>query len=160
MVHSTTSSLNIEPGQRLHGHTSGVAQVIVDGRGKAISINRNGSEIRVWELEGGVSRRSRGGGGLVNGQGGASVRIEPVVRRHHPDSNDGNTGATTTAMPTHLETLCGFDESQIIVLQEPEPEPIKQQQEEEETYPTNVGESHTTSIHRPCPRLLVYDFTR
>ncbi|KAI5819125.1 hypothetical protein BZA77DRAFT_242628 [Pyronema omphalodes] len=154
MVHSTTSSLKIEPGQRLHGHTSGVTQVIVDCRGKAISINRNGSEIRVWELEGGVSRKSRGG---------ASVRIEPVVRRHHhPDSNHCNTSATTTTMPTHLGILCGFDESQIIVLQEPEPEPkpIQRQQKEEETYPTNVGESHTTSIHRPFPRLLVYDFTR
>lgn len=43
-----------------------MSSVLVDSRGKAVSINRNGSEVRVWELEGGVSERRS-----VN----ASVRI-------------------------------------------------------------------------------------
>ncbi|KAF8245771.1 hypothetical protein K440DRAFT_554685 [Wilcoxina mikolae CBS 423.85] len=87
----SASTLTIDPGQRLWGHTAGVSSVMVDGRGKAISINRFGSEIRVWELEGGVSERRR-----VN----ASVRIEPVVRR----DDVGHLG--------------GFDDEKVVLLKE------------------------------------------
>lgn len=89
LVRSTASSLAIDCGQRLYGHTSGVSCVLVDSRGKAVSINRNGSEVRVWELEGGVSERRS-----FN----ASVRI-------HGGEWGGNSGL-----------LAGFDDEKVVLL--------------------------------------------
>ncbi|KAK9492208.1 hypothetical protein V1508DRAFT_419610 [Lipomyces doorenjongii] len=51
LVKSTNLELTISEGKRLWGHTSGVAQVEVKDRGKAVSISSNGCEIRVWDLE-------------------------------------------------------------------------------------------------------------
>jgi len=111
---------------------------MVDGRGKAISINRFGSEIRVWELEGGVSEQRR-----VN----ASVRIEPVVRRddvvdslddNYPSFGNTGTSSTTTTSKGHLG---GFDDEKVVLLKE-------------EIAPTAAGAEAMTQA------LVVYDFTR
>ncbi|KAK9329829.1 hypothetical protein V1520DRAFT_342260 [Lipomyces starkeyi] len=51
LVKSTNLELTISEGKRLWGHTSGIAQVEVKDRGKAVSISSNGCEIRVWDLE-------------------------------------------------------------------------------------------------------------
>ncbi|KAK9472649.1 uncharacterized protein V1510DRAFT_402974 [Dipodascopsis tothii] len=66
MVRSTDSELSISPGRRLWGHTSGVAHVEVKQRGTAVSISKNGAEIRLWDLE----------SAPVNGVAGESVRVD------------------------------------------------------------------------------------
>jgi hypothetical protein len=60
LVTSSSSHLEISKGTTLWGHTSGVTNAQVAGRGKAVSLSSVGgigTEIRVWELEGGVSNR-------------------------------------------------------------------------------------------------------
>ncbi|KAA8893483.1 hypothetical protein FN846DRAFT_913973 [Sphaerosporella brunnea] len=91
LVHSSTNHLRISPGQRLYGHTSGVSSVLVDARGKAVSISRQLEEMRVWELEGGVRERRRES---------ASVLVQQQGRRR----GEG--------------TLAGFDEERVVALVE------------------------------------------
>ncbi|KAF8540776.1 hypothetical protein BDD12DRAFT_733869 [Trichophaea hybrida] len=137
----SASTLTIDPGQRLWGHTAGVSSVMVDGRGKAVSINRFGSEIRVWELEGGVSERRR-----VN----ASVRIEPVVRRDDVvdslDDNYPSFGNTTTT--TSKGHLGGFDDEKVVLLKETAPATATPA-----SCCAAAGQATTQA-------LVVYDFTR
>lgn len=101
MVKSNAASLSIEPGQRLWGHTSSVSTAQVSGRGKAVSLSKRGSELRVWELEGGVSERRRLS---------ASVKVEPQVSRQADASNHWSVG--------DIGWLGGFDEEKVVVLRE------------------------------------------
>jgi len=101
LVRSTSSSLTIDAGQRLHGHTAAVSDILVDSRGKAVSIDRAGREIRVWELEGGVSERRRDA---------ASVRVAPV---HDVFEHDG-----ADADDTIRGRLGGFDDEKVVVFRE------------------------------------------
>ncbi|KAG0641981.1 hypothetical protein HOY80DRAFT_685677 [Tuber brumale] len=101
MVKSNAASLSIEPGQRLWGHTSSVSTAHVSGRGKAVSLSKRGSELRVWELEGGVSERRR-----LN----ASVKVEPQVSRQ--------TDARSHWRVDDVGWLGGFDEEKVVVLRE------------------------------------------
>jgi hypothetical protein len=55
LVTSTAESLSVSPGSRLWGHTSSVSGAHIGGRGRAVSISRRGDELRVWELEGGLT---------------------------------------------------------------------------------------------------------
>jgi hypothetical protein len=55
---STASSLTITPGMKLWGHTSSVSSAEITPRGKAVSVSTRGNELRVWELEGGLSSTS------------------------------------------------------------------------------------------------------
>jgi hypothetical protein len=55
---STASSLTITPGTKLWGHTSSVSSAEITPRGKAVSVSTRGNELRVWELEGGLSSTS------------------------------------------------------------------------------------------------------
>lgn len=77
LVSSTASALSISSGSRLWGHTSSVSGAHVGGRGKAVSVSKRGDELRVWELEGGLtsasSRRRLAAGQL-------SVQIRPENR--------------------------------------------------------------------------------
>jgi WD40 repeat protein len=101
LVRSTSSSLTIDAGQRLYGHTAAVSGVLVDSRGKAVSIDRAGREMRVWELEGGVSERRRDA---------ASVRVVPVhdvFERVGADADDTIRGQ-----------LGGFNDEKVVVLRE------------------------------------------
>jgi hypothetical protein len=52
---STSTSLTITPGTKLWGHTSSVSSAEITPRGKAVSVSTRGNELRVWELEGGLS---------------------------------------------------------------------------------------------------------
>ena len=73
--------------------------VLVDSRGKAVSVDRAGREMRVWELEGGVSERRMDA---------ASVRVEPVHDvSHRANADDMIRGR-----------LGGFDEEKVVVLKE------------------------------------------
>lgn len=74
MVTSNAHNLIIGPGDRLWGHTSSVSGAYVDGRGKAVSVSAYGNELRIWELEGGVS--SNGSKKRVV-KSSASVQVRP-----------------------------------------------------------------------------------
>lgn len=128
MVTSTTSSLNIGPGTRLWGHTSSVSGAHVGGRGKAVSVSSRGDELRVWELEGGMtSSASR----KRNPSGELSIRIKPEKRAPAttdlaPLPKDGNHHGPGLglALERSLDELAmtkgwvGFDEEQVIILRE------------------------------------------
>ncbi|KAJ6032432.1 hypothetical protein N7540_003164 [Penicillium herquei] len=58
LVVSNSKDLFVRGGQRLWGHTSSVSAVQVTNRGKAVSVNSIGNEIRIWELESAVSALS------------------------------------------------------------------------------------------------------
>ncbi|KAK9455181.1 hypothetical protein V1511DRAFT_337121 [Dipodascopsis uninucleata] len=53
-----STRLNIQPVTSLYGHTSAVANVQVHGRGRAVSVSSNGSDIRIWELNYGIANVS------------------------------------------------------------------------------------------------------
>ena len=55
MVTSNAEELSIGVGSRLWGHTSSVSGAHVGDRGKAVSVSAVGNELRVWELEGGMT---------------------------------------------------------------------------------------------------------
>jgi hypothetical protein len=56
LVSSTADRLEIGRPTRLWGHTSSVSVALVEGKGKAVSVSKEGGEVRVWELEGSVGR--------------------------------------------------------------------------------------------------------
>lgn len=83
MVTSNAHNLIIGSGDRLWGHTSSVSAAYVDDRGKAVSVSAYGNELRIWELEGGVSsnglkRR------VATGAGSVQVRPEETVLGNEP----------------------------------------------------------------------------
>lgn len=55
LINSTSDNLCVGQGRRLWGHTSSVSGACIGDRGKAVSVSKRGNEIRVWELEGGIS---------------------------------------------------------------------------------------------------------
>jgi hypothetical protein len=100
MVKSNDLSLSVDSGQRLWGHTSAISTAQVSGRGKAVSLSTKGSELRVWELEGGVTGKR-----MVN----ASVKVEPQML-----PND----LTSSQHKDDMRWLGGFDEEKVVVLRE------------------------------------------
>lgn len=128
LVTSTSASLSIGPGSRLWGHTSSVSGAHVGGRGKAVSVSRQGDELRIWELEGGMAsltNRRR----LVNGD--LSVRIKPGPAGGPSDDISIISDAVSQrgsglglALEHRVEELpvargwVGFDEESVIVLKQ------------------------------------------
>ncbi|KAK1968656.1 F-box domain-containing protein [Colletotrichum sublineola] len=93
---STATTLNVSPGIRLWGHTSGISDAEITARGKAVSVSCRGEEIRVWELEGRVS--------------GKSIEVRPSPTVNEPD-----------VIPARWEdrrNWVGFDDEMVIVLKE------------------------------------------
>jgi hypothetical protein len=93
-------------------------------RGKAVSVSRRGDELRVWDLEGGMTsaanrRRSR------NGE--LSVRVQPS-KAGDDDTLDDDAGPQQVGLRVALEQgfddtsvsrgWVGFDEQNVIVLRE------------------------------------------
>ena len=76
MITSTADTLFIGNGRRLWGHTSSVSGACVGDRGKAVSVSKHGNELRVWELEGGISANSAR---RRMAAGEASVQVTPEV---------------------------------------------------------------------------------
>jgi hypothetical protein len=112
LVTSTASSLFIGRGSRLWGHTSSVSGAHIGGRGKAVSVSRQGDELRVWELEGGIgsSRRKR----LYSGE--LSIRIRPeqsVATVTGLDLIEHNVDDASVT-----RGWVGFDEENVVVLKE------------------------------------------
>lgn len=120
LVRSTSSTLSISSGNRLWGHTSSISGAHVGMRGKAVSVSRFGDELRVWDLEGGMTtaanrKRSR------NGE--LSVRVQPS----RPDDEDGGSerlNGLRFALDQRFDDSTmsrgwvGFDEQNVIVLRE------------------------------------------
>lgn len=129
MVTSNPEELSIGVGSRLWGHTSSVSGAYVGERGKAVSVSAVGNELRVWELEGGMtsstSRRRAA-------TGEASVRVCPERNDATPEMKRDSmfrddTGAVTGSrcmreqVSDDLTVTHGwvtFDEEKVVVLRE------------------------------------------
>lgn len=129
MVTSNTEELSIGVGSRLWGHTSSVSRAHVGERGKAVSVSAVGNELRVWELEGGMtSSTSR----KRVAAGEASVRV-------YSETNDATSETKTGNLPrAHIGAVAGassirdqesddstvthgwitFDEERVVLLRE------------------------------------------
>lgn len=97
----------------------------VGDRGKAVSVSSRGDELRVWELEGGLSRRRVTGGE-------ESVEVRPAIRDHAEEENFHNSVKASVAYSTVRRLdgdlaapelavtpgWVGFDEEKVVVLRE------------------------------------------
>jgi hypothetical protein len=132
LVTSTSENLSISQGTRLWGHTSSVSGAHVGGRGKAVSVSSYGEDLRVWELEGGMSstssrRRLAAGGKSVQ------VRPEKKTGAGIPGADllsrsilipDGGLGCVPQSWDDGValtKGLVGFDDEKVVVLREREP---------------------------------------
>ncbi|KAK1765080.1 hypothetical protein QBC33DRAFT_561364 [Phialemonium atrogriseum] len=126
---STASSLNVSPGIRLWGHTSGISDAEITARGKAVSVSSRGEEMRVWELEGGRSAAGSGGGGGGDGGVGAgrSVEIRPggggyqsssPLTRADDGGGEAGDGYGYGYGWDERRNWVGFDDEMVIVLKE------------------------------------------
>lgn len=129
LVTSTASSLSIGTGSRLWGHTSSVSGAHVGDRGKAVSVSCLGDELRIWELEGGISSASSR---RRMAAGEASVQVRPESSRFLPDTDPGSASLRPTAHGSSYESASGhsmydqamargwvgFDDEKVIVLRE------------------------------------------
>jgi hypothetical protein len=101
---STSTSLTITPGTKLWGHTSSVSSAEITPRGKAVSVSTRGNELRVWELEGGLSalkKRSLKASRLSE----RSVQIRENTEMGREEIEDS-------------KRWVGFDDEMVIVLKE------------------------------------------
>lgn len=128
MVTSNAHNLMIGSGDRLWGHTSSVSGAYVDDRGKAVSVSTYGNELRIWELEGGVS--SNGSKRRI-ATGAASVQIRPeeiilgneALHQAYPEEIGHSTrsglacGMSIEEAPT-TNGWVAFDEEKVVVLRE------------------------------------------
>jgi len=112
MVTSTSSHLSINPGRKLWGHTSSVFGAHVGARGKAVSVSARGDEIRVWELEGGLTRYTSAGD--VSSE--SSVQISPE-RLDTSRTSSRNVEMQAESIVV-TKGWVGFDEENVVVLQE------------------------------------------
>ncbi|KAH3908429.1 hypothetical protein HBH56_174920 [Parastagonospora nodorum] len=125
LVKSTAAALSISSGNRLWGHTSSISGAHVGMRGKAVSVSRLGDELRVWDLEGGITslaNRRR----LRNGE--MSVRVQPSKAENHTDNTEEDSLRDKAGLRLALDQgfddstvsrgWVGFDEQNVIVLRE------------------------------------------
>lgn len=126
LVKSTSSALSISSGNRLWGHTSSISGAHIGMRGKAVSVSRLGNELRVWDLEGGITsmtNRRR----LSNGD--MSVRIEPAKTTDDAGNADKDMLQGKAGLRLALDQggfddstvsrgWVGFDEQHVMVLRE------------------------------------------
>ncbi|KAF1917990.1 F-box domain-containing protein [Ampelomyces quisqualis] len=125
LVKSTSTALSISPGNRLWGHTSAISGAHVGMRGKAVSVSRLGDELRVWDLEGGITslaNRRR----FPNGD--MSVRVQPSNILGDPNKPEEDVTQDKAGLRLALDQgfddstissgWIGFDEKNVIVLRE------------------------------------------
>ena len=129
LVTSTAGDLSVGAGSRLWGHTSSVSGAHVGDRGKAVSVSSYGNELRVWELEGGISSTSSRRR-MATGE--ASVQVRPESSRYlsqtSPENGSdssspqrGNDGLVVAHRVCDMATArgwVGFDDEKVIVLRE------------------------------------------
>lgn len=114
---STASSLDVSPGLRLWGHTSGVAGAEITARGKAVSVCERGGEIRVWELEGRAAGL-RGGGRSIQIRPGQSPPSGTTTMTTKEDGGGGAEGGEAGYGWDERRNWVGFDDEMVIVLKE------------------------------------------
>ena len=129
LVTSNTEGLSIGPGTRLWGHTSSVTGAQVGDRGKAVSVGALGDELRVWELEGGLSStasKKRAAAGET------SIQVRPEkasVIQASEVKNAVEAGFPSPINPSHSLGTVGqgsnitkgwvaFDEEKVVLLRE------------------------------------------
>jgi hypothetical protein len=125
LVRSTSSTLSISSGNRLWGHTSSISGAHIGMRGKAVSVSRLGDELRVWDLEGGITslanrRRFRNGD--------MSVRVQPSKASDGSDNAEEDSNHDKAGLRLALDQRfddstvsrgwVGFNEQNVIVLRE------------------------------------------
>ena len=129
MVTSNTEELSIGVGSRLWGHTSSVSGAHVGDRGKAVSVSAVGNELRVWELEGGMSSSTSRRRAAT---GEASVRVRPgrngpTTETKTENSLRAHVGAVTGSRcmqeqafddSTVTQGWVAFDEEKVVLLRE------------------------------------------
>jgi F-box domain len=128
---STASSLTITPGTKLWGHTSSVSSAEITPRGKAVSVSTRGNELRVWELEGGLSSATTSSSTSSKFLDkkrrkleDRSVRIRPEPRSRTSLGEDGIDGEREMEGERYEEVIeerkrwVGFDDEMVIVLKE------------------------------------------
>lgn len=123
LVTSNAEALCVSAGNRLWGHTSSVSGAHVGDRGKAVSVSKLGNELRVWELEGGISSstsRRRAAAGEVSVQ----VRPKRGSFSNRPDTGKSLTAATVMVPGKGSEEMhmaqgwVAFDEEKVVLLRE------------------------------------------
>ncbi|KAL9004592.1 MAG: hypothetical protein Q9188_002601 [Gyalolechia gomerana] len=122
VVTSNAQELSIGPGTRLCGHTSSVSGAYVGDRGKAVSVSAYGDDLRVWELEGGMTS---GNPKRRLGWGDTSVAIIPDRQEgtmRNPDTGYGNLTKSLAQGDTEASMISkgwlSFDEEQVVLLGE------------------------------------------
>lgn len=127
MVTSNARELFIGPGKPLCGHTSSVLGAHVGDRGKAVSVSAGGNDLRVWELEAGLSAnpsRRR----AVWAEASVMVRPENRTLDEQREFFSGQNAqhkmtSTFTAAAAHEDVMTSkgwlsFDEEQVVLLGE------------------------------------------
>ena len=127
MVTSNAQELIIGPGKPLCGHTSSVSGAHVGDRGKAVSVSAGGNDLRVWELEAGLSS-STSKRRAVWGEASVMIRPEnqtsddplaPTSDTNGPDRIMSNSMATAAREdPMTSNGWLSFDEEQVVLLGE------------------------------------------
>ena len=121
MVTSTVDELRVGRGNRLWGHTSSVSGAHVGDRGKAVSVSAHGNELRVWELEGGLSSsalRRRAAAGE------ASVQVRSAELSAEASLTNANTLRAISTLgqrqtdKTVSKGWIAFDEEKVVLLRE------------------------------------------
>ncbi|KAK4694977.1 hypothetical protein P7C71_g2679, partial [Lecanoromycetidae sp. Uapishka_2] len=121
MVTSNAEELSIGAAERLWGHTNGVSAAHVGDRGKAVSVSALGNELRVWELEGGVSSSSTRRRAAA---GEASVRVRPERKRRLSSSAVPPASSLQQDFEEAFEETnvtkgwVAFDEEKVVLLRE------------------------------------------
>ena len=129
MVTSNTRELSIGAGSRLWGHTSSVSGAHVGDRGKAVSVSAMGTELRVWELEGGMSsstsrRRAAAGEASVQvrpetNNATSETKREPTLRAHvGAVVGAGSRRERALDDSTVTQGWVAFDEEKVVLLRE------------------------------------------
>ena len=123
MVTSNAEELSMSIGNRLWGHTSSVSGAHVGDRGKAVSVSKLGNELRVWQLEGGISSSASKRRAAV---GEVSVQVRPKRLSISKHVNIGRPTVGVTAAireqefeGTHVaQGWVAFDEEKVVLLRE------------------------------------------
>ncbi|KAI9774954.1 MAG: hypothetical protein M1840_000170 [Geoglossum simile] len=129
LVTSTSENLSIGQGTRLWGHTSSVSGAHVGGRGKAVSVSSYGEDLRVWELEGGMSsttsrRRLAAGGKSVQVRPEKKTDAGADLLSRSISTPDGGLGWALASWDDGValtKGLVGFDDEKVVILREKEP---------------------------------------
>jgi len=121
MVTSNAEELSMGAAERLWGHTSSVSSAHVGDRGRAVSISALGNELRVWELEGGVSSDSSRRRAAA---GEASVQVWPERKKRRPMSDVRAASMLEQEFEEAFEETnvtkgwVAFDEEKVVLLRE------------------------------------------